>query len=145
MHMYIRIRIQQKYTHNHVCARVIITSYSQHQHVIHACCRPQEVLQKRLAKAKLATESAHESERRALTTLEVERADLEAQRDAVKQELWAAQAEVASLRADLENEQKKAKKLKTKVRKTGEVRGASLSLSLSLSLSTSIISMYLFI
>jgi hypothetical protein len=84
----------------------------------------QETLQKRLVKAKLATESAHESERRALSTLEVERADLEAQRDAVKQELWASQADAASLRADLESEQKKAKKLKKKVRETGEVRWA---------------------
>eukprot|EP00038_Savillea_parva_P015123 m.13148 g.13148 ORF g.13148 m.13148 type:complete len:601 (-) comp3013_c0_seq1:293-2095(-) len=78
------------------------------------------VLQKRLAKAKIAAESAHDSERHAHETHAVEKAELESQRDAVKEELWTAQAEVTSLRAELENEQRKHKKAKAKVRKTGE-------------------------
>eukprot|EP00035_Acanthoeca_spectabilis_P007830 m.144528 g.144528 ORF g.144528 m.144528 type:complete len:607 (-) comp14102_c0_seq1:7677-9497(-) len=78
------------------------------------------VLQKRLAKAKLAAESAHESERHAHETHAVEKADLESQRDAVKEELWTAQADITSLRAELETEQRKAKKAKSKAKKTGE-------------------------
>mmetsp|Transcript_11527 Transcript_11527/g.29571 ORF Transcript_11527/g.29571 Transcript_11527/m.29571 type:complete len:345 (-) Transcript_11527:142-1176(-) len=75
------------------------------------------VLQKRLAKAKLATETAHENHLRAVEAHAVEKADLEAQRDAVKEELWTAQAEVTSMKAELENEHRKHKKAKTKAKK----------------------------
>lgn len=77
------------------------------------------VLQKRLGKAKLAADSAHESERHTLETSAVEKADLESQRDSVKEELWTAQAEITSLTAEVESIQQRHKKAKSKAKKTG--------------------------
>jgi len=77
-------------------------------------------LEARLGKARTALDLAHQSEKHANKTLEINKGDLEGQRDVTLKKLWKAEAEITALTERLEKEQKSLKKAKTRGRKSDE-------------------------
>lgn len=86
-------------------------------------------LEKRLAKQKLATESAHAAEIFIQQQLVVTKAELEEQRDDLKSELLKVQQELSITTERLEKEQKTLKRFKSKAKK--EAEGAEIEHSMT--------------
>lgn len=77
-------------------------------------------VEKRMAKAKLATASAHEAEIRAIKALDLAKTDLEAQRDETLKKLWRAEGELKTVSEKLEKESRLLKRSKVRAKRAGE-------------------------